>query len=107
MARPPLDKRRKSGLKTRRQKHEKRGEYKKYKSDDRRLIRALQFIQSGGSFRDAEASTEVAKSTIESLWKQFQVHAFNMVIYTLIKVFVKIMYSRIYTYKKRGHKKAI
>ena len=65
MARPPMDKRRKSGLRTRRQKQEKREEYKKYKSDDGRLIRALQFIQSDGSFQDAEATTKVAKSAID------------------------------------------
>ena len=41
---------------------------------------------TGDSF---EASTEVAKSTIESLWKQFQLHTFIIKMYTLIKVYVK------------------
>ena len=74
MARPKTDRRRKSGLKTRKQKKEGRGKYEKYTQDDRRLIKALTYVQNGGSFRDAEMATKVAKSTIENLWKQYKVH---------------------------------
>ena len=77
MARPKADLRRKSNLKTRKQKQQSRGTYTKY--DDKQIMNAMKFIRRGTSYREAEKKTNVAKSTIKNIWQQYQVNIIRRV----------------------------
>ena len=88
MARPKIDARRKSNLKTRNEKNNARVKYKKYDDKDQKtLSRALRDAERSGSIRGAAAKHKIPKSTLAEKFKKMEkggdVHVKRKFLYVL------------------------